>query len=237
VRRSSRIDLSWITSRKSGEIRLIDLLAETVCRNVLLMPDSVSTKRWAPDQNWSTGNISGPSENPATPEKETLDQLVPVVYAQLRTLAHQRLRKAVNERSLNTTGLVHEAYLRLIDAGSAGFKDRDHFLAFASRVMRSVLVDNARKRTAAKRGSGAALGELHEENWVTEVDNDRVTELDEALTRLERLDDRQARMVEQRYFGGLSLEEIATTMNVSLATVKRDLRSARAWLGAELNAE
>jgi RNA polymerase sigma factor (TIGR02999 family) len=103
--------------------------------------------------------------------------------------------------------------------------------------MRSVLVDNARKRTAAKRGSGAALGELHEETWVTEVDNDRVTELDEALTRLERLDDRQARMVEQRYFGGLSLEEIATTMNVSLATVKRDLRSARAWLGAELNAE
>lgn len=157
------------------------------------------------------------------------------MYAQLRTLAHQRLRKAVNERSLNTTGLVHEAYLRLIDTGAAQFNDRDHFLAFASRVMRSVLVDHARKRTAAKRGSGAALGELYEETWVTEVDSDRVTELDEALTRLEQLDERQARMVEQRYFGGLTLDEIATTMNVSLATVKRDLRSARAWLGAELN--
>jgi RNA polymerase sigma factor (TIGR02999 family) len=168
-------------------------------------------------------------------EKTALDQLVPVVYAQLRTLAHQRLRKAVNERSLNTTGLVHEAYLRLIENGAASFTDRDHFLAFASRVMRNVLVDNARKRTAAKRGGGAALGELHEETWVTEVDSDRVTELDEALTRLEQLDERQARMVEQRYFGGLSLEEIAATMNVSLATVKRDLRSARAWLSTELN--
>jgi RNA polymerase sigma factor (TIGR02999 family) len=99
--------------------------------------------------------------------------------------------------------------------------------------MRSVLVDNARKRTAAKRGKGAVLGELHEETWVTEID--RVSELDEALTRLEQLDERQALMVEQRYFGGLTLEEIAATMNVSLATVKRDLRSARAWLATELN--
>jgi RNA polymerase sigma factor (TIGR02999 family) len=167
-------------------------------------------------------------------DKNALDQLVPVVYAQLRTLARQRLRMAANERSLNTTGLVHEAYLRLLET-SASFKDRDHFLAFASRVMRNVLVDHARKRVASKRGGGAALGELHEETWVSEVDSDRVTELDEALDRLEQLDERQARMVEQRYFGGLTLEEVAATMNVSLATVKRDLRSARAWLAAELN--
>jgi RNA polymerase sigma factor (TIGR02999 family) len=182
-------------------------------------------------------DTSGALQHPATGEKKNLDQLVPVVYDQLRTLAHQRLRRAVNERSLNTTGLVHEAYIRLIDSGAAQFNDVGHFLAFASRVMRSVLVDNARKRTAAKRGGGAALGELHEETWITEVDGDRVTDLDEALTRLEQLDERQARMVEQRYFGGLTLEEIAATMDVSLATVKRDLRSARAWLAAELNAE
>lgn len=174
-------------------------------------------------------------ERSAAGEKEALDQLVPIVYAQLRTLAHQRLRRALGERSLNTTGLVHEAYLRLIRSAGTSFENRDHFLAFASRVMRSVLVDHARQRTAAKRGSGVALGELHEETWVTEVDSDRVTELDEALTRLEQLDERQARMVEQRYFGGLTLEEIAATMNVSLATVKRDLRSARAWLAEELN--
>ncbi len=179
-------------------------------------------------------NSTDAAQTPAAREKDTLDELVPVVYAQLRTLARQRLRRAVNERSLNTTGLVHEAYLRLADSGVTTFDDRDHFLAFASRVMRNVLVDNARKRTAAKRGSGAVLGELHEDTWLTEVDSDSVTDIDEALTRLELLDERQARMVEQRYFGGLTLEEIAATMNVSLATVKRDLRSARAWLGTEL---
>lgn len=165
---------------------------------------------------------------------QSLDQIFPVLYAQLRTLAHQRLKHAFHEQSLNTTGLVHEAYLLLADSDRTTFKDREHFLAYASRVMRSVLVNNARKRTAAKRGGGGQLGELDEETWVTEVDNDKVTELDEALTRLEQLDERQARMVEQRYFGGLTLEEIAATMNVSLATVKRDLRSARAWLASEL---
>lgn len=173
-------------------------------------------------------------ERSAADQKEAFDQLVPVVYAQLRSLARQRLRGALGERSLNTTGLVHEAYLRLVVSAGSSVENRDHFLALASRVMRSVLVDHARKRTAAKRGGGAALGELHEEAWVTEVDRDRVTELDEALTRLEELDERQARMVEQRYFGGLTLEEIAGTMDLSLATVKRELRSARAWLAAEL---
>lgn len=170
----------------------------------------------------------------AAGEKEALDQLVPAVYAQLRSLAHQRLRGAAGERSLNTTGLVHEAYLRLVESAGTAFETRDHFLALASRVMRNVLVDHARARTAAKRGGGAALGELHEETWAGDVDLERVTELDEALTRLEQLDERQARMVEQRYFGGLTLEEIADALNLSLATVKRDLRSARAWLAAEL---
>jgi RNA polymerase sigma factor (TIGR02999 family) len=98
-----------------------------------------------------------------------------------------------------------------------------------------VLVDHSRKRSAAKRGGGAVLGELHDAAWIAEVDRDRVTELDEALTRLEALDERQARMVEQRYFGGLTLEEIADTTSLSLATVKRELRSARAWLAAELS--
>lgn len=175
------------------------------------------------------------TQPPVASKRETLSGLIPVVYDQLRTLARQRLRKAINERSLNTTGLVHEAYLRLVESGAASFEDRDHFLAFASRVMRNVLVDHARRRMAGKRGGGETLGELHEETWVTEVDSDQVTELDEALTRLEQLDERQARMVEQRYFGGLTLEEIAATMDVSLATVKRDLRSARAWLAAELD--
>ena len=163
-----------------------------------------------------------------------LDRLIPVVYDRLRALAHQRLAAAPGEHSLNTTGLVHEAYLRFVESSGATFQSRDHFLAIAAGVMRNVLVDHARARVAAKRGGGAALLELREEAWVTGVDLDRVEDLDEALKRLELLDERQARMIEQRYFGGLSLEEIASAMDLSLATVKRDLRSARAWLATEL---
>jgi RNA polymerase sigma factor (TIGR02999 family) len=167
-------------------------------------------------------------------EREVLSELVPLLYEPLRSLAHQRLRRAPQEHSLNTTGLVHEAYLRFVDAAGVSSDSPDHFLALASRVMRSILVDHARARTAAKRGGGMPTLPLQEDSWLAEVDVDRVAELDEALTRLEALDERQARMVEQRYFGGLSLEEIARATDVSLATVKRDLRSARAWLAAEL---
>lgn len=179
---------------------------------------------------FSTGLKSSMSDTPV----DALDRLIPVVYDRLRALAHQRLAAAPGERSLNTTGLVHEAYLRFVASSSATFESRDHFLAIAARVMRNVLVDHARARVAAKRGAGAALLELREEAWVTGVNLDRVEDLDEALKRLEQLDERQARMIEQRYFGGLSLEEIAGAMDLSLATVKRDLRSARAWLATEL---
>lgn len=168
-------------------------------------------------------------------EAEALDELIPEVYGLLQSLAHQRLRGAAAEHSLNTTGLVHEAYLRFAESSGIAVEDREHFLAVASRVMRNILVDRARARTALKRGGGAAVAELHEETWIGEVDLDRVVELNEALIRLAQLDERLARMVEQRYFGGLTLEETARAMNVSLATAKRDLRSARAWLAAELS--
>lgn len=167
-------------------------------------------------------------------EREVLGELVPLLYGPLRSLARQRLRRAPAELSLETTGLVHEAYLRFAEISGVSSDSREHFLALASRVMRAVLVDHARARTAAKRGGGVPLVELHEDTWIASVDVDRITELDEALTRLEALDERQARMIEQRYFGGLSLEEVARAMEVSLATVKRELRSARAWLAAEL---
>ena len=160
---------------------------------------------------------------------------MPALYDELHTIAHQRLRKEAQGQSLNTTGLVHEAYLRLVDSAAMNFDDRDHFLSVASRVMRNVLVDHARARMSTKRGGGAIAAELREESLDPRIDLDKVAELDEALTRLETLDERQARIIEQRYFGGLSLEEIAHVMQVSLATVKRDLRYARAWLAAELN--
>jgi RNA polymerase sigma factor (TIGR02999 family) len=170
-----------------------------------------------------------------TSDKDAFDQLVAAVYAPMRSLAHQRLLRAPSHHSLNTTGLVHEAYLRMIQSSSVAVQSREHFLALASRVMRNVLVDLARSQTADKRGGGATVVELNEETWIANVDLQNVTDLHEALTRLEQLDEGQARMVEQRYFGGLSLEEVAGANQVSLATVKRDLRSARAWLAAELS--
>jgi RNA polymerase sigma factor (TIGR02999 family) len=166
---------------------------------------------------------------------QALDDLIPIVYDRLRTLAHQRLRLAPLERSLDTTALVHEAYLKLLDTPDAPIENRHHFLAIVSRVMRNVLVDHARARTARKRGGGVDAIELRDTLWIDTVDVDAVRDLDAALTKLERLDARRSRIVEQRYFGGLSLEETAAALDLSLATVKRELRAARAWLAAELS--
>lgn len=169
-------------------------------------------------------------------DQEALNHLVPLMYGELRRLAHRRLRGEHANRSLNTTGLVHEAYLKLMDVRRTPFRDRAHFLAMASRVMRRLLIDQARARSAAKRGSGAEGLELDEALCVSEPQAEALTHLDEALQRLEAIDARQSRMVEQRYFGGLSLEEIAEALDVSLSTVKRELRFAHAWLAAELGA-
>ena len=170
-------------------------------------------------------------------DTDAFDRLVPIVYERLRELARQRLRGAPGA-TLDTTGLVHEAYLKLAAAPQVTLRDRGHFLALASRVMRNLLADHARARRAAKRGGGdEALRLIEEAAWLPDDDLDAVTALDEALRRLEVLDARQSRMLEQRYFGGLSLEETAEALGVSLATVKRELRSARAWLAAEMVVE
>ena len=173
-------------------------------------------------QRWSAG------------DPEALNRLIPVVYDELRRLARRRLRHELRECTLDTTGLVHEAYLRLAGSPDATLRDRSQFLALAAHVMRHVLVDRARARTALKRGGGVEALQLEEGLWMR-VDLDAFVELDEALRRLERLDARQSRMLEQRYFGGLTLEEVAAALDVSLATVKRELRSAHAWLANELH--
>ena len=170
-------------------------------------------------------------------DTRALDEVIPILYERLRLLAHQRLAAAPAEHSLDTTGLVHEAYLRLVGVQHPTLRDRSHFLALASRVMRCLLADQARARMAAKRGGGVAALELREEIWMSDEDLERAADLDDALQRLEDLDPRQSRILEQRYFGGLSLEETATAMGLSLATVKRELRSARAWLLTELSVE
>jgi RNA polymerase sigma factor (TIGR02999 family) len=165
-----------------------------------------------------------------------LDRLLPLMYDRMRQLAHQRLRTEP-DASLNTTALVHEAYLKLVDSPRLTLHDRGHFLGLASRVMRHLLVDHARARRTAKRGLGAAPGPLEDVPWLPEDRVETVAELDEALKRLEAIDERRARILEQRYFGGLTLEETAEALNLSLATVKRELRSARAWLAIELQRE
>lgn len=162
------------------------------------------------------------------------DELIPLVYERLRALAHQRLREAPAEDSLNTTALVHEAYIRLVGARHLDLPDRAHFLALVSEVMRNLLVARARARKAAKRGGGHMPLELTEALWVSDENLDCLAELDEALIRLQAVNQRQAQLLQHRYFGGLSLEESAAAMGVSLATAKRELRSARAWLALEL---
>ncbi len=182
-------------------------------------PDSGITRLL---QRWSGGDA------------EAFEQLVPIVYERMRQLAHQRLRREGGDRSLNTTALVHEAYLKLVESPQPVLRDRAHFLALASRVMRHLLVDRARARQAAKRGGGKVPLELAEDLWVSPIPLDEVEALDAALRELERLDPRQSQILEQRYFGGLSLEETAEAMGVSLATIKRELRCARAWLALRL---
>jgi RNA polymerase sigma factor (TIGR02999 family) len=170
-------------------------------------------------------------------DERARDQLIPLVYDRLRALAHQRLRGAPAESSLNTTGLVHEAYIRLVDAPRLDLPNRAHFLALASQVMRNLLVDRARARMADKRGRDKTPLELDETLWISDDNLDSVTELHEALLRLEAVSPRQALLLQHRYFGGLSLEESAAASSISLATTKRELRSARAWLALELRGE
>jgi len=176
-------------------------------------------------KRWSAGDL------------QARDQLIPLVYERLRQLAHQRLRGRSGQHTLSTTDLVHEAYLRLVDAPRVAFPDRAHFLALMSQIMRNLLVNRALARTAMKRGGGRAPLELEESLWVSDEDLDTVTALHEALTRLEAVNGRQGQLLQHRYFGGLTLEESAAALGVSLATAKRELRSARAWLALELRDE
>ena len=168
-------------------------------------------------------------------DREALDELVPLLYEKLRRLAHERLRMERPDHTLNTTGLVHEAYIKLVDIRETNWKDRAHFMAAASRVMRHILVDFARRRKAAKRGGDRVRVELDEEALLlSDPYAEAIEGLDEALQRLEALSPRKAQILEQRYFGGLKLEECAEALGVSLATVKNDLKMARAWLAREL---
>ncbi len=162
-------------------------------------------------------------------DQEALKSLVPIVYSELRRLAHNRLRHERQNHTLQTTALVHEAYLRLAENPPNKVADRKHFLALAAGVMRQVLVDHAREKQAQKRDGGVQI-EL--DSKIAPV-TDRVLDvlaINEALTSLAKLDPRQCTIVELRFFAGLSIEDTAEVMGMSIATVKRDWLTARAWL-------
>ncbi|PWU02709.1 MAG: RNA polymerase subunit sigma-70 [Terriglobia bacterium] len=167
-------------------------------------------------------------------DRAALDKLTPLVYQGLRRLANSYLRDQTSSHTLQPTALVHEAYLRLVDRSAADVQDRTHFFNLAATIMRQVLVDHARNKTAAKRGGGSSRVEFHETlNYSDEKAADLVA-LDDALKSLAAFDERKARTIELRYFGGLSVQETAESMGVSIATVGRETRYAEAWLRREL---
>lgn len=171
-------------------------------------------------------------------DEQAMDRIVPLIYEQLKRLARSRMRKERPDHTLDTTALVHEAYLRLLDVNQIEWQGRAHFLSMAARIMRRVLVDYAQKRNALKRGGGQRNLELDEEALlIPDAYAEAMSDLDEALTRLEAINPRCSQVIEHRYFGGLTLEETATVLDVSLATVKRDARFAQAWLAKELGPE
>jgi RNA polymerase sigma factor (TIGR02999 family) len=161
-------------------------------------------------------------------DRQAFDQLVPLVYGELHSLADRQLRRERPDHSLQTTALLHEAYLRLVGA-DVKWEGRVHFFAVAAQIMRRVLVDHARARARDKRGGGAAPVTL-EDALVEGGSSPDVLDLDEALGRLSALDERKARAVELHYFGGLTYDEVAVAMEISPATVHRELRLAKAWL-------
>jgi len=167
-------------------------------------------------------------------DQQALDELLPIVYGELRRLAQHYLSRERPDHTLQPTALVHEAYLRLVDQRGIAWQNRAHFFGVAARLMRRILVDYARRRRAAKRGGGAPKITLDRVAAGSQDRPEDVLALDEALTRLAQLDPRQQRIVELRYFSGLTVEDIAETLGISPATVKREWSIARAWLSREI---
>jgi len=170
-------------------------------------------------------------------DRAALDELAPHVYSELRRLAKYYLRQERPGHTLQASDLVHEAYLRLVDEKEIGWQNRAHFFGIAAVRMRHILVEHARGRQAAKRGGGEYRLSLSEADRLAEKRDVNLLALDDALRRLEAMDGQKARIVELRYFGGLTIEETAEVLKLSPATIKRDWSMARAWLRSEISHE
>ena len=175
--------------------------------------------------DWSRGN------------RAALNQLLPLVYAELRRVAARQLRNERADHTLQPTALVHEVYLRLADQRQVDWQNRAHFFGVAAQVMRRILVDHARRRGASKRGEGVRCVSIDEAKGVAASNEIPILELDLALDRLANVDSELAKIVELRAFGGLTIEEAAHVLSLSPSTAKRDWRIAKAWLNRELGAE
>ena len=171
-------------------------------------------------------------------DAKALDDLLPLVYDELHRQAHRFLRRERKSHTLQTTALIHEAYLNLIKQKCISLENREHFFAISANLMRRILVNYANARHRKKRGGAAEDVELNESILIATKSKDfDLTELDDALNRLAKLDRQQAEIVELRYFGGLTIEETARVLGISPATIKRDWRMTKAWLYRELSGE
>jgi RNA polymerase sigma factor (TIGR02999 family) len=181
------------------------------------------------------GEVTRLLERASGGDSGAIDKLLPLIYEELKIVARSFMRGERPEHTLQTTALVHETYLRLVDVRRVDWRGRAHFVAMAARLMRRILVDHARRRQAAKRGGDLHQAPLDEEIvFLSDEQSDEILALEEALSRLQELDARQTRVVELRFFGGLSVAETAAVLEISEKTVKRDWAVARAWLQAEV---
>jgi RNA polymerase sigma factor (TIGR02999 family) len=163
-------------------------------------------------------------------DKAALEELMPLVYGELKRLAGSYLRRERQDHTLQSAALVNEAYMRLVDQNQVRWQNKSHFFGIAAQMMRRILVDHARGHKAAKRGAGVELLELNEAVTQAQKQSIDLLGLDDALKTLEKMDAQQSRIIELRFFGGLSIEETAEVLEISPATVKRDFAAARAWL-------
>jgi len=179
-----------------------------------------------PDQN----NLTLILNQAAAGNKKSLDRLLPLIYDELYRLAQSKRRKEGAAITLNTTAMVHEAYLKLVDQKNVDWQSRSHFFAIAATMMRRIIIDYARARNAQKRGAEQTVITLNDQQMAISVPADSILQVDEALTRLAQTGERRAKIIEYWFFVGLNHQEIADLLNISTATVRREWRLARAWL-------
>lgn len=183
----------------------------------------------------SSQNITQLLNSASAGDSFALDNILPIVYNELRKISSKYLREEYKKHTLQTTELVHEAYIKLIGNQNLTWESKAHFFGIAARSMRQILVDYARKKKSDKRGNGKTQITLDEVNFIIDDSEEQILNLNEALIKLEKMEERSCKIVELKFFSGLSIEEIAEMLNISVATVKRDWQFAKAWLYREIN--